>query len=188
MQGPSGWSWCQKLSYLWVRLETKSLQATPPFSSAAGAWASANCGDDNRRSASTCPRHGVPYTRTPPACHLGIPSPTEPLFVRFYQLHSLLRSWSCKHRTSTSPPHDGGPGETANMDTLNVWKEPPHLTLDIGNWHAFPKDAINQIILNPDLAPLLAIVKAARNGAVYGAKVGSPGWPTDINSDSSRGV
>jgi len=33
---------------------------------------------------------------------------------------------------------------------------------------------IEPIILNPDLAPLLAIVKAARNGAVYGAKVRFP--------------
>jgi peroxisomal membrane protein 4 len=34
--------------------------------------------------------------------------------------------------------------------------------------------AVNQIIKNPDLAPLLAVVKAARNGAVYGAKVRFP--------------
>jgi peroxisomal membrane protein 4 len=33
---------------------------------------------------------------------------------------------------------------------------------------------VNSIILNPDLAPLLAVVKAARNGAVYGAKVRFP--------------
>ena len=36
------------------------------------------------------------------------------------------------------------------------------------------QDAVNQIIKDPDLAPLLAIVKAARNGAVYGAKVRFP--------------
>ncbi|KIW56756.1 hypothetical protein PV05_05391 [Exophiala xenobiotica] len=36
------------------------------------------------------------------------------------------------------------------------------------------KDTVESIILNPDLAPLLAIVKAARNGAVYGAKVRFP--------------
>jgi len=36
------------------------------------------------------------------------------------------------------------------------------------------KHAVNQIIKDPDLAPLLAVVKAARNGAVYGAKVRFP--------------
>lgn len=36
------------------------------------------------------------------------------------------------------------------------------------------KNIVNGIILNPDLAPLLAIVKSARNGAVYGAKVRFP--------------
>ncbi|KAF7504352.1 hypothetical protein GJ744_002409 [Endocarpon pusillum] len=36
------------------------------------------------------------------------------------------------------------------------------------------KDIINSIVLNPDLAPLLAIIKSARNGAVYGAKVRFP--------------
>ncbi|EXJ56699.1 hypothetical protein A1O7_07043 [Cladophialophora yegresii CBS 114405] len=36
------------------------------------------------------------------------------------------------------------------------------------------KQTVDSIILNPDLAPLLAIVKAARNGAVYGAKVRFP--------------
>ncbi|KAJ9615461.1 hypothetical protein H2200_001536 [Cladophialophora chaetospira] len=36
------------------------------------------------------------------------------------------------------------------------------------------KETVDSIILNPDLAPLLAIVKAARNGAVYGAKVRFP--------------
>ncbi|EXJ74073.1 uncharacterized protein A1O5_02367 [Cladophialophora psammophila CBS 110553] len=36
------------------------------------------------------------------------------------------------------------------------------------------KETVESIILNPDLAPLLAIVKAARNGAVYGAKVRFP--------------
>ena len=36
------------------------------------------------------------------------------------------------------------------------------------------QDVVNQAITNPDLAPLLAIVKAARNGAVYGAKVRFP--------------
>jgi peroxisomal membrane protein 4 len=36
------------------------------------------------------------------------------------------------------------------------------------------QDAVNQIVTNPDLAPLLAIVKGARNGAVYGAKVRFP--------------
>ncbi|OAL27635.1 hypothetical protein AYO20_09708 [Fonsecaea nubica] len=36
------------------------------------------------------------------------------------------------------------------------------------------KDTVESIILNPDLAPLLAILKAARNGAVYGAKVRFP--------------
>ncbi|KIX02907.1 uncharacterized protein Z518_08850 [Rhinocladiella mackenziei CBS 650.93] len=36
------------------------------------------------------------------------------------------------------------------------------------------KETVESIILNPDLAPLLAILKAARNGAVYGAKVRFP--------------
>jgi peroxisomal membrane protein 4 len=36
------------------------------------------------------------------------------------------------------------------------------------------QETVESIILNPDLAPLLAIVKAARNGAVYGAKVRFP--------------
>ncbi|EHY53907.1 hypothetical protein HRR83_004549 [Exophiala dermatitidis] len=36
------------------------------------------------------------------------------------------------------------------------------------------KESVESVILNPDLAPLLAIVKAARNGAVYGAKVRFP--------------
>ncbi|KAK5036435.1 hypothetical protein LTS07_002162 [Exophiala sideris] len=36
------------------------------------------------------------------------------------------------------------------------------------------RESIEQVILNPDLQPLLAIVKAARNGAVYGAKVRFP--------------
>jgi len=36
------------------------------------------------------------------------------------------------------------------------------------------KESVESIILNPDLAPLLAILKAARNGAVYGAKVRFP--------------
>lgn len=36
------------------------------------------------------------------------------------------------------------------------------------------KDQLENIILNPDLAPLLAVLKAARNGAVYGAKVRFP--------------
>ena len=36
------------------------------------------------------------------------------------------------------------------------------------------QDAVNTVILNPDLAPLLAVLKSARNGAVYGAKVRFP--------------
>ena len=36
------------------------------------------------------------------------------------------------------------------------------------------QDSVESVILNPDLAPLLAILKAARNGAVYGAKVRFP--------------
>jgi len=36
------------------------------------------------------------------------------------------------------------------------------------------RDHAEAIILNPDLAPILAILKAARNGAVYGAKVRFP--------------
>lgn len=34
--------------------------------------------------------------------------------------------------------------------------------------------AIEKIILNPKYAGILAVVKAARNGAVYGAKVRFP--------------
>ncbi|KAI9791143.1 MAG: hypothetical protein M1833_001702 [Piccolia ochrophora] len=37
-----------------------------------------------------------------------------------------------------------------------------------------PKGTVNNIILDPAYADLLAIVKAARNGAVYGAKVRFP--------------
>ncbi len=36
------------------------------------------------------------------------------------------------------------------------------------------QDLVNSVLLNPDLAPLLAVVKSARNGAVYGAKVRFP--------------
>lgn len=36
------------------------------------------------------------------------------------------------------------------------------------------KDVATRLLLNPDLAPLLAIIKSARNGAVYGAKVRFP--------------
>ena len=36
------------------------------------------------------------------------------------------------------------------------------------------QDLVNSLILNPDLAPLLAVIKSARNGAVYGAKVRFP--------------
>jgi len=36
------------------------------------------------------------------------------------------------------------------------------------------KNALNEIILNPKYADFLAVVKAARNGAVYGAKVRFP--------------
>jgi len=36
------------------------------------------------------------------------------------------------------------------------------------------KDAVNSIILNPQYAEYLALLKAARNGAVYGAKVRFP--------------
>jgi peroxisomal membrane protein 4 len=36
------------------------------------------------------------------------------------------------------------------------------------------QNAITKIILNPRYADLLAVVKAARNGAVYGTKVRFP--------------
>jgi len=36
------------------------------------------------------------------------------------------------------------------------------------------KDMVNKIILDPDYADILAIVKAARNGAVYGTKIRFP--------------
>ncbi|KAL1986943.1 hypothetical protein VTN96DRAFT_5360 [Rasamsonia emersonii] len=35
-------------------------------------------------------------------------------------------------------------------------------------------DKLDALVLNPDLAPLFKLVKAARNGAVYGAKVRFP--------------
>ncbi|KAJ9205745.1 hypothetical protein DTO166G4_4640 [Paecilomyces variotii] len=35
-------------------------------------------------------------------------------------------------------------------------------------------ERLNSIVLDPDLAPFLAIIKGARNGAVYGAKVRFP--------------
>jgi hypothetical protein len=37
-----------------------------------------------------------------------------------------------------------------------------------------PQDALNRIVLDPSNRDLLAIVKGARNGAVYGAKVRFP--------------
>jgi peroxisomal membrane protein 4 len=37
-----------------------------------------------------------------------------------------------------------------------------------------PQKALESVILNPKHADYLAIVKAARNGAVYGAKVRFP--------------
>ena len=36
------------------------------------------------------------------------------------------------------------------------------------------QNAVNEILSNRELAPFLAVVKAARNGAVYGAKVRFP--------------
>ncbi len=36
------------------------------------------------------------------------------------------------------------------------------------------QETVNSIILNPNLSPFLAILKSARNGAVYGAKVRFP--------------
>ena len=33
---------------------------------------------------------------------------------------------------------------------------------------------LDSLVTNPDLAPLLALVKGVRNGAVYGAKVRFP--------------
>jgi peroxisomal membrane protein 4 len=36
------------------------------------------------------------------------------------------------------------------------------------------KKLLESIILNPKYAPFLAVLKAARNGAVYGAKVRFP--------------
>ena len=36
------------------------------------------------------------------------------------------------------------------------------------------KETLNKIALNPDLAPFLALLKTARNGAVYGSKVRFP--------------
>lgn len=36
------------------------------------------------------------------------------------------------------------------------------------------QDSVNSLILNPDYAEYLAILKAARNGAVYGAKIRAP--------------
>jgi peroxisomal membrane protein 4 len=36
------------------------------------------------------------------------------------------------------------------------------------------QDKLDALVLNPDLKPLLTLVKAARNGVVYGAKVRFP--------------
>lgn len=36
------------------------------------------------------------------------------------------------------------------------------------------QDTLDAIALNPNLKPLLVLLKAARNGAVYGAKVRFP--------------
>ncbi|OCT48849.1 Peroxisomal membrane protein 4 [Cladophialophora carrionii] len=57
------------------------------------------------------------------------------------------------------------------MDVLKVSRLALPLSPDQTN---ISQETVESIILNPDLAPLLAIVKAARNGAVYGAKVRFP--------------
>ena len=36
------------------------------------------------------------------------------------------------------------------------------------------QDSVNRLVCNPDYAEFLAILKAARNGAVYGAKIRAP--------------
>ena len=36
------------------------------------------------------------------------------------------------------------------------------------------QESIRSLILNPDYAEYLAVLKAARNGAVYGAKIRAP--------------
>ena len=36
------------------------------------------------------------------------------------------------------------------------------------------QESFNNLILNPDYAEYLALLKAARNGAVYGAKIRAP--------------
>ncbi|KKA18494.1 Peroxisomal membrane protein (PmpP24) [Rasamsonia emersonii CBS 393.64] len=47
--------------------------------------------------------------------------------------------------------------------------------LDDKYWRMKPSaDKLDALVLNPDLAPLFKLVKAARNGAVYGAKVRFP--------------
>lgn len=56
------------------------------------------------------------------------------------------------------------------MDAVKVTLPIPH------QWAAadLDQETINNIILNPQYADYLSLIKAARNGAVYGAKVRFP--------------
>lgn len=56
------------------------------------------------------------------------------------------------------------------MDTIKVGctgQNPFHALRTI-------QDSVNSLILNPDYAEYLAVLKAARNGAIYGAKIRAP--------------
>lgn len=56
------------------------------------------------------------------------------------------------------------------MDTIKVGctgQHPIHTLKTV-------QDSVNSLILNPDYADYLAVLKAARNGAVYGAKIRAP--------------
>lgn len=48
------------------------------------------------------------------------------------------------------------------------------MSADTGLFFTRPQGIVNDIILDPKNAGLLAVCKAARNGAVYGAKVRFP--------------
>ncbi len=59
------------------------------------------------------------------------------------------------------------------MDSLKVRSDPTN-SGECSTDKAEHQETLNGIILNPQYAEYLALVKAARNGAVYGAKVRFP--------------
>ena len=56
------------------------------------------------------------------------------------------------------------------MDTIKVGRTGQHPIHPLRT----VQDSVNSLILNPDYAEYLAVLKAARNGAVYGAKIRAP--------------